>query len=112
MQKPYYDKPKFKLYQADCLELLAELPENSVDMVFADPPYFLSNNGLTIKNGKFTSVNKGYWDNSYGFEKANNFNRKWLSLIRDKMKPNATIWISGTSHNILNRLTYFGQSTR
>ena len=71
-------------------------------MIFADPPYFLSNNGLTIKNGKITSVNKGEWDKSFGFDEINKFNREWLSLVRDKMKDNATIWISGTSHNIFS----------
>jgi len=71
-------------------------------MVFADPPYFLSNGGLTIKNGKISSVNKGRWDKSFGAEAMNDFNHEWLKLIRDKMKSNATIWISGTSHNIFN----------
>ncbi len=72
------------------------------DMVFADPPYFLSNGGLTIENGKVVSVNKGEWDKSFGFEYINDFNRKWLSLIREKMKEDATIWISGTMHNIFS----------
>lgn len=71
-------------------------------MVFADPPYFLSNDGLTIQNGKIVSVNKGKWDKSEGFEFINAFNRKWLSLARDKMKDDATIWISGTMHNIFS----------
>lgn len=74
-------------------------------MVFADPPYFLSNNGLSIQSGEIVSVNKGKWDKSHGFEYINDFNRKWLSLVRDKMKDNATIWISGTMHNI-----FFGWS--
>jgi site-specific DNA-methyltransferase (adenine-specific) len=71
-------------------------------MVFADPPYFLSNNGLSIQSGKIVSVNKGKWDKSEGFEFINDFNRKWLSLVRDKMKDDATIWISGTMHNIFS----------
>ena len=71
-------------------------------MVFADPPYFLSNNGLSIQSGEIVSVNKGKWDKSHGFEYINDFNRKWLSLVRDKMKDNATIWISGTMHNIFS----------
>lgn len=71
-------------------------------MVFADPPYFLSNNGLSIQSGKIVSVNKGDWDKSEGFEYINDFNRKWLSLIRDKMKDDATIWISGSMHNIFS----------
>jgi site-specific DNA-methyltransferase (adenine-specific) len=71
-------------------------------MVFADPPYFLSNDGLTIDSGKISSVNKGKLDKSYGFAEINNFNRRWLSLIINTMKDDATIWISGTSHNIFS----------
>ena len=76
--------------------------EHKFDMVFADPPYFLSNNGLSIQSGKIVSVNKGKWDKSNGLEYVNDFNRKWLSLVRDKMKDDATIWISGTMHNIFS----------
>ena len=68
--------------------------------IFADPP-ILSNNGLTIQNGQI-ATNKGTWDKSHGFEYINQFNRKWLSLVRDKMKEDATIWISGTMHNIFS----------
>jgi len=71
-------------------------------MVFADPPYFLYNNGLSIQSGKIVSVNKGNWDKSHGYDYINDFNRKWLSLVRDKMKDDATIWISGTYHNIFS----------
>jgi len=91
----------FTLLQADSLNILAKF-QFEFDMVFADPPYFLSNDGLTIKNGKIASVNKGKWDKSLGAEDVTKFNRKWLELVRDKMKPNGTIWISGTSHNIFN----------
>lgn len=83
------------------MELLPKF-EHKFDMVFADPPYFLSNNGLSIQSGKIVSVNKGQWDKSEGFEFINEFNRKWLSLIRDRMKEDATIWISGTMHNIFS----------
>jgi site-specific DNA-methyltransferase (adenine-specific) len=76
--------------------------EHKFDMVFADPPYFLSNNGLSIQNGEIVSVNKGEWDKSEGFEFVNDFNKKWLTLVRDKMKEDATIWISGTMHNIFS----------
>jgi len=91
----------FTLLQGDVFELLPQF-DFKFDMVFADPPYFLSNDGLTIKNGKITSVNKGKWDKSEGFDFINKFNRNWLSLIRDKMKDDATIWISGTMHNIFS----------
>ena len=76
--------------------------EHKFDMIFADPPYFLSNNGLSIQSGKIVSVNKGKWDKSEGLEYINDFNRKWLTLAREKMKDDATIWISGTMHNIFS----------
>ncbi len=103
MIKPYFksNDNTYILLQGDVFELLPQF-DFKFDMVFADPPYFLSNDGLTIKNGKITSVNKGKWDKSKGFEYINDFNRKWLRLIRDKMKEDATVWISGTMHNIFS----------
>ncbi|MBE0471789.1 MAG: site-specific DNA-methyltransferase [Methyloprofundus sp.] len=92
---------KFALLNNDVFSVLPKF-DFEFDMVFADPPYFLSNDGLTIKNGKISSVNKGSWDKSQGLDEINSFNRKWLNLVREKMKPNATIWISGTSHNIFS----------
>ena len=71
-------------------------------MIFADPPYFLSNGGISVQSGKQVSVNKGDWDKSQGFEKDNEFNYKWLFLCREKLKENGTIWISGTYHNIFS----------
>ena len=71
-------------------------------MIFADPPYFLSNGGFSVQSGKQVSVNKGEWDKSQGFEKDNEFNQKWLSLCREKLTENGTIWISGTYHNIFS----------
>lgn len=103
MIEPYFksqDK-NFYLLKGDIFELLPKF-EHKFDMIFADPPYFLSNNGLTIQNGEIVSVNKGQWDKSKGFEFINNFNKKWLSLVREKMKDDATIWISGTMHNIFS----------
>ncbi len=71
-------------------------------MVFADPPYFLSNDGLTFKNGRVESVNKGAWDKSLGSQENDKFNYQWLHNVRKVMKEDATIWISGTSHNIFS----------
>lgn len=71
-------------------------------MIFADPPYFLSNGGISVQSGKQVSVNKGDWDKSQGFEKDNEFNRQWLSLCREKLTEDGTIWISGTFHNIFS----------
>jgi site-specific DNA-methyltransferase (adenine-specific) len=83
------------------MELMPKI-NHKFDMVFADPPYFLSNNGLSIQSGKIVSVNKGKWDKSLGTEHINKFNRQWLSLVRENMKEDATIWISGTMHNIFS----------
>ncbi|SDE27168.1 DNA-methyltransferase [Riemerella columbipharyngis] len=103
MIEPYFksDDKKFYLFHGDMMELLPKT-DYQFDMVFADPPYFLSNDGLTIKNGKISSVNKGTWDKSFGINYINNFNRKWLSIVREKMKDNATICVSGTMHNIFS----------
>ena len=103
MITPFFksDDKDFYLLQGDTMDLLPQF-EHKFDMIFADPPYFLSNNGLSIQSGKIVSVNKGKWDKSEGFEFINDFNRKWLSLARDKMKDDGTIWISGTMHNIFS----------
>lgn len=100
MQKPYYEKPRYKLYQADCLVILNELPENSVDMIFADPPYFLSSGSFTCQNGKMVSVKKAAWDLSNGTKSNFDFHLKWVNACRRVLKPNGTIWISGTYHSI------------
>ena len=89
----------FNLFKGDCLKVMPLL-DNNVDMVFADPPYFLSNDGLTVKNGKIQSVNKGQWDKLISDDDAYNFTYQWLSTVRDKMAHNATLWVSGTHHNI------------
>lgn len=103
MIEPYYisNDKNFYLFQGDTMDILPDL-EHKYDMVFADPPYFLSNNGLSIQNGEIVSVNKGTWDKSEGFDFVNDFNRKWLSAVRERMKDDATIWISGTMHNIFS----------
>ena len=100
----------FTLLHGDCFELLPQF-EFKFDMIFADPPYFLSNNGISVQSGKIVSVNKGEWDKGGTPEKINEFNRKWLALCREKLKDNGTIWISGTYHNIFsvaNALTELG----
>jgi len=100
MQKPSYEKPNFKLYHGNCLDILAEFPENSVDMIFADPPYFLSSGSFTCQNGKMVSVKKGDWDLSNGTKKNFEFHFKWIRTCRKILKPQGTIWISGTYHSI------------
>lgn len=93
-------KKSYRLYCADCLEKLKEIPENTFDMIFADPPYLLSNGGISCQNGKVVSVNKGEWDKSQGFEEDFEFHKKWLSACKRVLKPNGTLWVSGTYHSI------------
>ena len=100
MLKPYYNQDNFCLYRGDCLELLAELPEDSVAMIFADPPYNLSNGGFSVHAGKRVSVNKGDWDKSDGIEADFAFHREWIKACRRVLKPHGSIWISGTYHSI------------
>lgn len=98
--KKYYSDNNLKLYHGDCLQIIPKLKEQSVDMIFADPPYNLSNGGLSCKAGKFVSVNKGDWDKSKGMPKDFNFTIQWLQLCKKVLKPNGTIWVSGSMHNI------------
>lgn len=91
----------FTLLQGDCMSLLSVF-DFKFDMIFADPPYFLSNGGITIQSGKVVCVDKGEWDKGYTAEHINEFNYQWLSLCRKKLKDNGTIWISGTYHNIFS----------
>ena len=99
-QKPYFKKGNFVLYNADSLKLLKQLPENSIDMIFADPPYLLSNGGFTVHAGRMVSVNKGQWDVSNGIRKDFEFQLSWIEACHRVLKPGGTIWISGTYHSI------------
>ena len=96
---PFFSNGAFTLYQGDCVEVLKSVPP--VDMVFADPPYFLSNDGLSIQSGEIVSVNKGDWDKLNGCS-IHDFNYKWISAVRNALKPSGTIWVSGTMHNIFS----------
>jgi len=98
--EPYYEKKNFKLYQANCLDVLAQLPNNSIDMIFADPPYFLSSGSFTCQNGQMVSVKKGDWDLSNGLKKNFEFQNEWIKACKRVLKPGGTIWISGTYHSI------------
>ncbi|MDR0206823.1 MAG: site-specific DNA-methyltransferase [Bacteroidales bacterium] len=98
--KPVYKTDEIALYNDDCLEVLKRFPDNYIDMIFADPPYNLSNDGITCHAGKMVSVNKGKWDKSCGFENDLDFHKKWITECRRVLKPGGTIWISGTNHSI------------
>ncbi len=92
------------LYQMDCLKLMDILmeryPDGIFDMIFADPPYFLSNGGITCHAGKMAKVDKGEWDKSKGVNENHEFNLSWLSKCQKLLKTNGTIWVSGTHHVI------------
>lgn len=99
-RQSYFETDKCKLYQGDCFELLKEIPEETFDMVFADPPYFLSDGGISCKNGKQVSVNKGEWDNALSLDEKLEFNKKWIKECYRVLKKDGTLWVSGTFHNI------------
>lgn len=91
----------FTLLHGNSIELLSQF-EFKFDMIFADPPYFLSNGGISVQSGKIVCVDKGEWDKGKTAEQIVSFNREWLRLCRDKLKENGTIWISGTYHSIFS----------
>ena len=100
----------FTLLCGDCVEQLSSF-DFKFDMIFADPPYFLSNGGISLQSGKVVCVDKGEWDKGLSQADMTAFNKEWLRLCRDKLKDNGTIWISGTYHNIFsvaNCLTELG----
>lgn len=92
--------PDFTILNGDCMQRLREIEDNSIDAIFADPPYFLSNGGISVQSGKQVCVDKGDWDKGGTPEYIYEFNRNWLSMCRSKLKDDGTIWISGTHHNI------------
>lgn len=100
MNSPYFEKEDFKLYKGDCIDILKDLEDKSIDMIFADPPYFLSSGGISCYSGKQVLVNKGEWDKTLSAQDKLEFNRKWIKECRRVLKDNGTIWISGTYHNI------------
>ena len=112
MIKPYYKSSNrdFTLLHGDCFQLLRDF-DFKFSCIFADPPYFLSNDGISVQSGKIVSVNKGAWDKGKSHQEMMDFNMEWLGQCREKLKDNGTIWISGTYHNIFsvaNCLTELG----
>ncbi|MFX1348350.1 MAG: DNA-methyltransferase [Promethearchaeota archaeon] len=100
MIDPYFEEKNFILYHGDALDILNQFESDMFDLIYADPPYFLSNNGITCSSGKMVSVNKGEWDKSKGFDEDINFTDSWLKACRRILKKNGSLWISGTLHLI------------
>lgn len=100
----FYQTKNVQLLLGDTFELLSQINPESVDVIFADPPYFLSNDGITCRSGKMVSVNKAEWDKlkDTTIDEIHSYNRKWIGLCKKILKPNGTIWISGTFHNIFS----------
>jgi hypothetical protein len=100
------ESPFIRLYHGNSLELLdaiaAKYPDGRFDAIFADPPYFLSNGGISCHAGKMVKVDKGDWDKSRGPELNHEFNTEWLRRCQRVLKPNGTIWVSGTHHVIFS----------
>lgn len=98
--KYYFETDNFKLIYNDIFKAIKKFEDKSVDMIFADPPYFLSDDGITCNGGKMVSVNKGEWDRTLSIKEKHKFNKKWIKECYRVLKDNGTIWISGTLHNI------------
>jgi site-specific DNA-methyltransferase (adenine-specific) len=100
------DARELFLYHGDCLEVMdtiaAKHPDGIFDLIFADPPYFLSNGGITCHAGKMVKVDKGGWDQSRGPALNHEFNTAWLKRCQALLKPNGSLWVSGTHHVIFS----------
>lgn len=93
-------KAKFKLIQGDAISELSKIESESIDFIFADPPYFLSNDGFTVQSGKAVSVNKGKWDKSKGFDEEVSFHEQWIRQCQRVLKKDGSLVVSGTYHSI------------
>jgi len=100
MKDIFYKNEEVTLFKGNCLDIIPTLPQLSVDMIIADPPYNLSNGGITCHAGRMVSVNKGEWDKSNGIEHDHQFDIAWLTACHRILKDDGTIWVSGTMHNI------------
>lgn len=97
-----YSRPGAVLYSGDGIDLLRRWPSRTVDLVFVDPPYRLSNNGSSCQGGTWASVNKGKWDKAGTLQADHQWNLQWLQECQRILKPSGTLWCSGTQHNIFS----------
>ena len=97
---PFYSDDNCVLINGDSLEILKSIKTASIDVVFADPPYFLSSGGITNKSGRMQSVDKGEWDKSLPVPDRDKFNNHWIRLVKRVLRDDGTLWVSGTFHNI------------
>lgn len=93
--------PMNQILSGDCIETMDSLPENSVDLIFADPPYNLQLKGELHRpdNSKVDAVTD-HWDQFDSFKVYDEFSREWLRAARRILKPNGAIWVIGSYHNI------------
>ncbi|MEO7177548.1 MAG: site-specific DNA-methyltransferase [Allosphingosinicella sp.] len=100
-QSPSPDLPLNQILQEDCIAAMARLPEGSIDMVFADPPYNLQLGGdLFRPEGGLVDAVDDDWDKFETFAAYDHFTRAWLKEARRILKPNGTLWVIGSYHNI------------
>ena len=92
---------KNKILLGDCIALMNKIPENSIDMVFADPPYNLQLGGELFRpnNSQVSAVNDA-WDKFKSFEHYDKFSTEWIKAARRVLKPNGSLWVIGSYHNI------------
>ena len=100
LREPVFSKPGVRVYEGDAMKVLQELPAESVDMIFSDPPYGLSNGGMSVHAGRRVSVNKGAWDKSRGVEADFAFHQEWISACVWVCNQTEPFWVSGTYHSI------------
>lgn len=99
-ERVYYKDEDVTIINDDMFNQLRNIEASSVDLIFADPPYFLSGGGFTCSSGKMVSVDKGKWDKKISLEEKHQFNREWIGAVKEVLKDNGSLFITGTYHNI------------
>ena len=89
---------RWQYFLGQAIDVLASFPGDTFDCIWTDPPYLLSNGGITCHAGRMVSVDKGDWDRSRGWQKDLEFTEEWMAECYRILKPTGTIWVSGTLH--------------